>query len=169
MFLMSSILLAFVTVVAIVSLGTAFADQIETINVSLVVNAPVDKVWNIVADVDKEPQYWSAIKEINNVNTTSNVTERDVTLSFNNAEAHQIITFHSKNSIVVNQTEGPITGTRTMTLTTPDNISSKTKIDVSWKMDLSRIPIFGKGFAKDNLFKTTEEALKKIASAAENI
>jgi hypothetical protein len=35
--------------------------------------------------------------------------------------------------------------------------------------DLSRIPIFGKGFAKDNLFKTTEEALKKIASEGEMI
>jgi len=34
-------------------------------------------------------------------------------------------------------------------------------------MDLSRIPIIGKGFAKDGIFKTTEEALKKIASAAE--
>ena len=32
---------------------------------------------------------------------------------------------------------------------------------------LSRIPIIGKGFAKDGIFKTTEEALKKIASAAE--
>ena len=31
-------------------------------------------------------------------------------------------------------------------------------------MDLSRIPIIGKGFAKDGIFKTTEEALKKIAS-----
>ena len=34
-------------------------------------------------------------------------------------------------------------------------------------MDPSRIPIIGKGFAKDGIFKTTEEALKKIASAAE--
>jgi hypothetical protein len=74
---------------------------------------------------------------------------------------------HPKDSIVVNQTEGPITGTRTMTLSVPNNDNNETKIDVSWKMDLSRIPIIGKGFAKDGIFKTTEEALKKIASAAE--
>ena len=163
----SSLLLTFVTVWGSMGLGTASAEQMETINASIVVPAPIDKVWSIVADVDEEPQYWSSIKEVKNVKTTSNVTERDVTLNINDAKAHQIITLHPKDSIVVNQTEGPITGTRTMTLSVPNNDNNETKIDVSWKMDLSRIPIIGKGFAKDGIFKTTEEALKKIASAAE--
>ena len=54
-----------------------------------------------------------------------------------------------------------------MTLTNPDNRTNETKIDVTWSMDLSKIPIFGKGFAKDGILKTTEDALKKIAGAAE--
>lgn len=165
----SSILLSFVTVWGGIGLGTASAEQMETINASLVVHAPIDKVWSIVADVDKEPQYWSSIKEIKNVNTTSNVIERDVTLSFNNAGAHQIITLDPQNSIVMNQTQGPITGTRTMILSIPDNNNNGTKIDVSWKMDLSRIPIIGQGFAKDGILKATEEALNKIAGVVEKI
>lgn len=36
--------------------GIVFADEMETINASLVVPAPIDKVWSIVADVDKDPQ-----------------------------------------------------------------------------------------------------------------
>ena len=52
-------------------------------------------------------------------------------------------------------------------ISVPNNDNNETKIDVSWKRDLSRIPIIGKGFAKDGIFKSTEEALKKIASAAE--
>ena len=165
--LVISSMLLVVTVWVSVSLGTASAEQMETINASIVVPIPIDKVWSIVADVNKEPQYWSSIKEINNVKTISNVTERDVTPNINDAKAHQIITLHPKDSIVVNQTEGPITGIRTMTLSVPNNDNNETKIDVSWKMDLCRIPIIGKGFAKDGIFKTTEEALKKIASAAE--
>ena len=55
-----------------------------------------------------------------------------------------------------------------MTLTTADNNNNETKINVFWNIDLSKIPIFGKTFAKDNILKTTQEALKKIASAAEN-
>jgi hypothetical protein len=44
--------------------------------------------------------------------------------------------------------------------------NNETKIDVLWKVDLSKIPIIGKCFAKDGIFKTAEEALKKIAEAA---
>ena len=151
-----------------IDLGIVFAQEMETINASLVVPAPIDKVWSIVADVDKDPRYWSVYKEIKNVNTTSsNVTERNVTLNINNDKAHQIITLHPKDSILLNQTEGPITGTRTMTLSVSNNHNNdETKIDVLRKVDLSKIPIIGKGFAKDGIFKTTEEALKKIAEAA---
>jgi hypothetical protein len=83
-----------------------------------------------------------------------------------NDKAHQIITLHPKDPIILNQTEGPITGTRTMTLSVSNNDNNETKIDVLWNVDLSRIPIIGKGFAKDGIFKTIEEALKKIVEAA---
>jgi hypothetical protein len=105
-----------------IGLRIASAEEIENINASTLVPAPIDKVWSIVADVDKDPQYWSVYKEIKNVNTTSsNVTERNVTLNINNDKAHQIITLDPKDSILLNQTEGPITGTRTMTLSVSNN------------------------------------------------
>ena len=137
--------------------------QIEIINASRKVPASVDKVWNIVSDVDNDPQYWSGIKEVKNVNTNSNVIERNIT-TINNANAHQIVTLDPKKSIIINQTAGPITGTRTLILS-PSDVNG-TKIDVSWNMDFSGIPIIGKGFAKDNILKSTEEALNKIAEAA---
>jgi Polyketide cyclase / dehydrase and lipid transport len=137
--------------------------QIEIINESREVPASVDKVWNIVWDVDNDPQYWSGIKEVKNVNTNSNVIERNIT-TINNANAHQIVTLDPKKSIIINQTAGPITGTRTLILS-PSDVNG-TKIDVSWNMDFSGIPIIGRGFAKDNILKSTEEALNKIAEAA---
>ena len=164
----SSIVLTFIIIAGHINFGTASGE--ELINASLVAHSPRDRVWSIVADVDNEPKYWSSIKEIKNLNVDpkNNVTERDVTLAFGNAIAHQIVKLDPRNSmIVVNQTQGPITGTRTLTLSMPSNNPKETKIDVSWNMDFSSIPIFGKGFAKDNIFKITEEALKKIAVAAE--
>jgi hypothetical protein len=137
--------------------------QIEIINESREVPASVDKVWNIVSDVDNDPQYWSGIKEVKNVNTNSNVIERNIT-TINNANAHQIVTLDPKKSIIINQTAGPITGTRTLILS-PSDVNG-TKIDVSWNMDFSGIPIIGRGFAKDNILKSTEEALNKIAEVA---
>ncbi|MBD0359620.1 MAG: SRPBCC family protein, partial [Nitrososphaeraceae archaeon] len=59
----------------------------------------------------------------------------------------------------------PVTGSRVITLTPLyDNI---TKVDVLWNLDLSNIPTLVRGFAKDNFMKTTEEALGRIAQAAE--
>jgi hypothetical protein len=45
--------------------------------------------------------------------------------------------------------------------------NTKTKIDAVWKVDLSGIPILGRGFAKDGITGTTGEALGKIAQAVE--
>jgi carbon monoxide dehydrogenase subunit G len=42
-----------------------------------------------------------------------------------------------------------------------------TKIDATWEVDLSGIPVFGRGFAKDGIMKTTEEAFDRIAQAVE--
>jgi hypothetical protein len=159
----ATITIAFLVVMITVSQIPRASAQIEIINASREVPASVDKIWNIVSYVDNDPQYWSGIKEVKNVNTNSNVIERDIT-TVNNAEAHQIVTLDPKKSIIINQTAGPITGTRTLILSPSD--ANRTKIDVSWNIDLSGIPIIGRGFAKDNILKSTEEALNKIAEAA---
>jgi hypothetical protein len=68
--------------------------------------------------------------------------------------------------VQTNITEGPVTGTRLLTLS-PSSNSNATKIDVLWNVDLSGIPIFGRGFAKDGIMRTTEEALSNIAAEVE--
>jgi len=160
---LAAMTIAFVIVIITENQIPRASAQIEIINASREVPASVDKVWNIVSDVDNDPQYCSGIKEVKNVNTNSNVIERNIT-TINNANAHQIVTLDPKKSIIINQTAGPITGTRTLILS-PSDVNG-TKIDVSWNMDFSGIPIIGKGFAKDNILKSTEEALNKIAEAA---
>jgi hypothetical protein len=69
--------------------------------------------------------------------------------------------------VETNLTEGPVTGTRVLTLSPSGEDSTETKIDAVWKVDLSGIPILGRGFAKDGITGTTEEALGKIAQAVE--
>ena len=45
--------------------------------------------------------------------------------------------------------------------------NTTTRVDAVWGIDLSGIPLLGKGFAKDSFQKTTENALRNIAAAAE--
>ena len=155
------------------------ASSLEEIKVSREVYAPIDKVWNVVSDIDNETKYWSTFKAIKNINTTAvnmtaNTTEREVTIAtgpFGETITHQFVTVNPEKFVVeTNITQGPITGIRTLTLNPSSSSSSNsnaTKIDVFWNVDMSGVPIFGRGFAKDGIMRTTEEALNNIAAEVE--
>jgi uncharacterized protein YndB with AHSA1/START domain len=153
----------------------ATASSLEEIKVSREISGPIDQVWNVVSDIDNETKYWPTFKTINNINMTAinmtaNITEREVTLltgPLGETTTHQFVTVNSEQFVVeTNITEGPVTGTRVLTLS-PSSNTNTTKIDVFWNIDLSGIPIFGRGFAKDGIMRTTEEALSNIAAEIE--
>jgi uncharacterized protein YndB with AHSA1/START domain len=154
----------------------ATASSLEEIKASREISSPIDQVWNVVSDVDNETKYWSTFKAIKNINKTAinmtaNTTEREVTLAagpLGETITHQFVTVNSEQFVVqTNITEGPVTGTRLLTLNPSSSNTNATKIDVLWNVDLSGIPIFGRGFAKDGIMRTTEEALSNIAAEVE--
>jgi uncharacterized protein YndB with AHSA1/START domain len=154
----------------------AAASSLEEITVSREISAPIDQVWNVVSDIDNEIKYWSTFKAIRNINMTAinmtaNTTEREVTLVVGpegETITHQFVTVNPEQFVVeTNITEGPVTGTRVLTLSPSSSNTNATRIDVLWNVDLSGIPIFGRGFAKDGIMRTTEEALSNIATELE--
>jgi carbon monoxide dehydrogenase subunit G len=154
----------------------ATASSLEEIRASHEISAPIDQVWNVVSNVDNETKYWSTFKAIKNINKTAinmtaNTTEREVTLAagpLGETITHQFVTVNSEQFVVqTNITEGPVTGTRLLTLSPSSSNTNATKIDVFWNVDLSGIPIFGRGFAKDGIMRTTQEALSNIAAEVE--
>jgi uncharacterized protein YndB with AHSA1/START domain len=154
----------------------ATASSLEEIRASHEISAPIDQVWNFVSDIDNETKYWSTFKAIKNINMTAinmtaNTTEREVTLVVGpqgETVTHQFVTVNPEQFVVeTNITEGPVTGTRVLTLSPSTSSTNATKIDVLWNVDLSGIPIFGRGFAKDGIMRTTEEALSNIAADVE--
>ena len=153
----------------------ATASSLEEIKASREISSPIDQVWNVVSDIDNEAKYWSTFKGIKNINTatinmTANTTEREVTIEagpLGETVTHQFVTVNPEQFVIeTNITEGPVTGTRTLTLS-PSSITNATRIDVLWNMDLSGIPFFGRGFAEDGILRTTEEALTNIAAELE--
>ena len=151
----------------------ATASSLEEIKVSREIYAPANQVWNVVSDIDNETKYWSTFRAIKNINMTAinmtaNTTERQVTLAtgpFGETITHQFVTVNPEKFVVeTNITQGPVTGTRTLTLSPSSSNSNATKIDVFWNVDMSGIQIFGRGFAKDGIMRTTEEALNNIAT-----
>jgi uncharacterized protein YndB with AHSA1/START domain len=155
----------------------ATASSLEEIKVSREIYAPIYQVWNVISDIDNETKYWSTFKAIKNINMTAinmtaNTTEREVTLAagpFGETITHQFVTVNPEKFVVeTNITQGPVTGTRILTLSpSSSNMTNATKIDAFWNVDMSGIPIFGRGFAKEGIMRTTEEALNNIAAEVE--
>jgi uncharacterized protein YndB with AHSA1/START domain len=167
-----AITIALVVVMTAVSqVPLAKAASLEEIKVSREVSVPVDKVWNIVSDVDNDAKYWSTFKTIKNINKTGNTIEREVIIAAGlqgDAKTHQFVAVDPDQKVIqTNITEGPVKGSRILSLSPSPENNATTNIDVLWNIDMSGIPGIARGFAKDGITKTTEEALGKMAQAAE--
>jgi carbon monoxide dehydrogenase subunit G len=150
---------------AFIALPQAFA---TSINVTRDISAPADKVWNVISNVDNETQYWYTFKEIKNINRTGNTIEREVTISAGpqNNTSHQIVTLYPEQmKINTNLTQGLVTGSRNLEIEPVSD--NKSRLNAIWNIDLSAIPIIGRGFAENGIKQTTEEALSRIAQAVE--
>jgi ribosome-associated toxin RatA of RatAB toxin-antitoxin module len=135
------------------------------IETSKVINSSIEKLWNIISDVDRDPEYWHGTKSIKNIKKEGNIIERETTISFKNSRCKEIITLdeNNKNKIKIEIIEGPIHGEKTITLEKIDTDS--TKIAVIWNINLkgAMAGLFTI-FIKKHILKGTKEALERISS-----
>lgn len=131
------------------------------INASKEISAPLDRVWSIVSDVDSEPRYWRDLHSVYNISRNGNVIEREVTVGFQNLKGHQIVELHPKKLIEMKLTEGPMTGNRIITLI--PSSERTTRVNVSWDVKLSGIPLLFRGVMRERIAEGTVEALDRIA------
>jgi carbon monoxide dehydrogenase subunit G len=129
------------------------------------VDASVDEVWDIVSDVDNDLEYWSGLTSIHNIQKEVNLIEREVVVGFMGRKGTQRIELVPKESVQLTMIDGPLTGSREIKLVPLGK--RRTKIDVSWNIQFSAIPVFAQGFVRSRLEEGTREALDKIAKAAE--
>lgn len=135
-----------------------------TVNVSREIAAPLDKVWAVISDVDNEPQYWHGTKSVRNISKEGNVIKREVVIAFKDSKTMQTVTLNPNTSIEVKITDGPITGTRLVTL---NNSAGKTRVDVVWDFKLGGFMGMFSGMVKKHINEGTEQALDRIAKAVE--
>jgi ribosome-associated toxin RatA of RatAB toxin-antitoxin module len=129
------------------------------------VDASAEDVWDIVSDVDKDPEYWSGLASIRNTRKERNLIEREVVVGFMGRKGMQRIELVPKDSIQLTMIDGPLRGSREIKLTPLG--ARRTKIDVSWDIQFSEIPVFAQGFVRSRLEEGTKEALERIARAAQ--
>ncbi|HZC21427.1 MAG TPA: SRPBCC family protein [Nitrososphaeraceae archaeon] len=131
------------------------------IHASRDIPASVDSVWNIIADIDREPEFWHGTKSIRNINKQGNIVEREVTIAFRNSVCREIVELDAKTSVNIKIIEGPIKGKKVIALTTLEN--NTTRINVEWNIRVSGLFGMFTGMIKKHILKGTEEALDRIS------
>lgn len=135
-----------------------------TIEAAVTINAPVDKVWDVVSDLDGEPKFWKGTKSVKNISKDGNTITREVTIAFRDSKCMQTVTLQPKQRILATFTEGIINGTKTVQLI-PEG--EKTKLEAIWDIKMTGMLGMFTGMVKKHIKSGTEQALEAIKQQIE--
>jgi len=135
------------------------------IDTSIDINASVDRVWDIISDLDNEPKFWRGTKETRIISRDGNVVTREITIAFRDSKCMQKITIQPKEKIYAEFTKGIIKGSKTLTLKPKDGSSL---LEANWDVKMSGLVGMFTGMIKKHIRSGTEQALESIKQKAEN-
>ncbi len=125
------------------------------------INASSSKVWEIISDLDREPEFWHGTKSIKNISKSDNTVEREVVIAFRNSLCKETVSLEPMKSITTNITEGPIKGKKVIVIHAEGE--DKTVVDVEWDIKVSGFMGLFSGIVKKHILEGTEAALDGIS------
>lgn len=135
-----------------------------TIEVSVEINAPRDKVWDIVSDIDNEPKFWKGTKEVRNISKDGDRIIREITIAFRDQKCMQEVKLSPKEKIEIEFKKGIIDGTKIINLSSN---AEKTAIKATWNIKLTGMMGIFTGIVTNHIKSGTEQALQSIKKEAE--
>lgn len=140
-----------------------FADM-ATIQVEIEINANVDKVWEVVSNIDNEPKFWKGTKEVRNISKDEDIIKREVTIAFRDQKCLQEVKIYPKEKIEARFTKGIIDGEKIISLIPKDE---KTILSTYWDIKLTGMMGVFTGMIKKHIKSGTEQAMQSIKKEIE--
>ena len=135
------------------------------ITVSVDLNVSIDKVWEIISDLDNEPKFWIGTKEIRNISSNENIVKREVTIAFRDQKCMQEVTIFPKQKIEAKFTKGIIIGKKILNL---KETQVGCNLEAIWEIKLSGMMGMFTGMITKHIQSGTEQALQAIKQEVEN-
>lgn len=135
-----------------------------TIDVKIGINATVDKVWEVISDIDNEPKFWKGTKEVRNISKDGDKIFREITIAFRDQKCMQEVTLYPKKQIEAKFTKGIINGEKVIKII-PNG--DETIIQTTWDMKLSGMMGMFTGVIKKHIKSGTEQAMQSIKEEIE--
>ena len=135
-----------------------------TIEVEIEINATVDKVWNVVSDIDNEPKFWKGTKQVKNLSKEGNTVKREIIIAFRDQKCLQEVKLFPKEKIEAKFTKGIIGGEKIISLIPKDE---KTILRTVWNIKLTGMMGLFTGMIKKHIKSGTEQAMQSIKEEIE--
>ena len=135
-----------------------------TIEVEIEINATVDKVWNVVSDIDNEPKFWKGTKQVKNLSKEGNTVKREIIIAFRDQKCLQEVKLFPKEKIEAKFTKGIIGGEKIISLI-PKN--EKTILRTVWNIKLTGMMRMFTGMIIKHIKSGTEQAMQSIKEEIE--
>ncbi|MDB9722044.1 SRPBCC family protein [Nitrosopumilus sp.] len=128
------------------------------------VNSTVEKVWEVISDIDNEPRFWKGTKEVKTLSKEGDVIKREITIAFRDQKCLQEIQLKPKEEIKAKFTKGILDGTKIITLTPKNNTVI---LETTWDIKLSGKMNMFTAIIKNHIKSGTEQAMKSIKEEIE--
>ena len=128
------------------------------------IKAPIERIWEILSDLDNEPKFWKGTKKVRNISKKGDTTVREITIAFKDKKCMQNVTVFPKQRIEAVFTDGIIQGKKSVNIT-PEN--NTVMVKVIWDIKLAGIMGMFTGMIKKHIKSGTEQALQSIKEEAE--
>ena len=134
------------------------------IEVKVEINATIDKVWDVVSDIDNEPKFWKGTKEIKNLSKDGDTIKREIIIAFRDQKCLQEVRLQPKEKIEVKFTKGILKGEKITSLVSKDG---KTILHIVWDIKLTGMMAMFTGLIKKHIKSGTTQALQSIKEKVE--
>ena len=135
-----------------------------TIVVQTEVNSTVEKVWEVISDIDNEPRFWKGTKEVKTLSKEGNIIKREITIAFRDQKCLQEIQLKPKEEIKARFTKGILDGTKIIMLIPKNN---NVVLKTTWDIKLSGKMNMFTAIIKNHIKSGTEQAMKSIKEEIE--
>ena len=130
------------------------------------IRATKDRVWEIIANLESEPDYWYGTREVRTISKNGNEIEREITQNFRNHKILQKATLRPKESVEIRYLKGLTEGIKAMSIESPEE--KRQILKVSWNIRFTGIYYLLTPYLKGHTEKGTVAALQSIKNASEN-
>ncbi len=132
---------------------------------SIEIGAPLNKVWEIVSDLDNEGEYWWGTREVKNISKEGDVINREIYQNFRNHAILQKVIVKPPEEIEIQYLNGLTKGVKYLRVTSQSD--EKQTVEAEWIVHFTGIYFLATPFITRHVRKGTRDALRRVKDAAE--